>query len=129
MRFNFNDTKVCVYVYLESILLSTSDLVDFCEDVYKWLEGDVENVIVVHCKGGKGRTGTMVAAWLVRAGLFHQARESLDYFKERRTDKTLGKKNQGVNTPSQVCKYMYTYISFWKFSPSKNVHLKNFYII
>lgn len=75
---------------------------DFCEDVYSWMEEDEENVVVVHCKGGKGRTGTMVAAWLVRSGLFQQARESLEYFNERRTDKSRGKKNQGVDTPSQV---------------------------
>ena len=66
------------------------------------MEEDEENVVVVHCKGGKGRTGMMVAAWLVRSGLFQQARESLEYFNERRTDKSRGKKNQGVDTPSQV---------------------------
>ena len=27
---------------------------DFCEDVYTWMEGHEMNVIVVHCKGGKG---------------------------------------------------------------------------
>lgn len=31
-----------------------SDLVDFCEDVFQWLDQDPSNVIVVHCKGGKG---------------------------------------------------------------------------
>ena len=63
---------------------------------------DSQNVIVVHCKGGKGRTGTMVAAWLVRSGLFSQAQQSLAYFRERRTDRSRGTKNQGVDTPSQV---------------------------
>lgn len=76
------------------------DLVDFCEDVHEWMEKDERNVIAVHCKGGKGRTGMMVAAWLVRSG--QQAQQSLAYFRERRTDRSLGSKNQGVNTPSQV---------------------------
>lgn len=31
-----------------------SDLVDFCEDAFTWMEVNSENVIVVHCKGGKG---------------------------------------------------------------------------
>ena len=66
------------------------------------MEEDQRNVIAVHCKGGKGRTGTMVAAWLVRSGLFRQAQDSLAYFRERRTDRSRGTKNQGVDTPSQV---------------------------
>ena len=66
------------------------------------MEEDPENVIAVHCKGGKGRTGMMVAAWLVRSGLFPQAQQSLAYFRERRTDRSRGTKNQGVDTPSQV---------------------------
>lgn len=80
-----------------------SDLVDFCEDVAKWMDQDQRNVIAVHCKGGKGRTGTMISAWLVRSGLFPQAQKSLAYFRERRTDRSRGTKNQGVDTPSQVC--------------------------
>lgn len=78
-----------------------TDLVDFCEDAFTWMDGNTENIIVVHCKGGKGRTGTMISAWLVRSGLFEQAGESLAYFSDRRTDKAKGKKSQGVQTPSQ----------------------------
>ena len=26
----------------------------FCDDVYNWMDEDSKNVIVVHCKGGKG---------------------------------------------------------------------------
>lgn len=78
-----------------------TDLVDFCEDVLTWMEANQENVIVVHCKGGKGRTGTMISSWLVRAGLFLGANESLAYFSDRRTDKSRGTKCQGVQTPSQ----------------------------
>ena len=44
----------------------------------------------------------MISAWLVRSGLFGQAKESLAYFRDRRTDKRRGKKTQGVDTPSQV---------------------------
>lgn len=50
----------------------------------------------------------MVSSWLVRAGLFMGAGESLAYFSDRRTDKSRGSKCQGVQTPSQhryVCYY------------------------
>ena len=43
----------------------------------------------------------MISAWLVRSGLFEEARDSLEYFTIRRTDKSRGKKSQGVDTPSQ----------------------------
>ena len=43
----------------------------------------------------------MISAWLVRSGLFEQARDSLEYFTLRRTDKSRGTKSQGVDTPSQ----------------------------
>lgn len=53
--------------------------------------------------GGKGRTGTMICVWLVEAGLFSSASDSLDYFGARRTDTRVGRTFQGVETPSQVC--------------------------
>lgn len=49
------------------------DLVRFVKNVREWLDQDKNNVIAVHCKGGKGRTGTMICVWLVEAGLFGSA--------------------------------------------------------
>ena len=43
----------------------------------------------------------MISSWLVRAGLFMGASESLAYFSDRRTDRSRGTKCQGVQTPSQ----------------------------
>ena len=47
--------------------------------------------------GGKGRTGTMICVWLVEAGVFSTATQSLDYFGNRRTDTNVSKKFQGVS--------------------------------
>ena len=49
-----------------------SDMVHFVQDVAAWLGEDPDNVIAVHCKGGKGRTGLMVCTYLMQT----------DYFKE-----------------------------------------------
>ena len=48
--------------------------------------------------GGKGRTGTMICVWLVEAGVFSTATQSLDYFGNRRTDTNVSKKFQGVSS-------------------------------
>ena len=40
----------------------------------------------------------MICVWLVEAGVFSSATESLDYFGNRRTDKNVSTKFQGVST-------------------------------
>ncbi|XP_060078284.1 phosphatidylinositol 3,4,5-trisphosphate 3-phosphatase TPTE2-like [Ylistrum balloti] len=78
-----------------------SEMVDFCANAREFMNEDTQNVIAIHCKGGKGRTGTMICTWLIDCGLFEDAEESLGYFGDRRTDLTVGKTFQGVETPSQ----------------------------
>ncbi|TRY83173.1 hypothetical protein DNTS_020674 [Danionella cerebrum] len=80
---------------------SLQDLLHFTACVRDWMAADPRNVIAIHCKGGKGRTGTMVCTWLIDSDQFESAQESLDYFGERRTDKSRSSKFQGVETPSQ----------------------------
>ncbi|KAK6172672.1 hypothetical protein SNE40_016284 [Patella caerulea] len=77
------------------------DMIKFADSVRLWMSADKRNVIAIHCKGGKGRTGTMICCWLVDSGLFEEAKESLNYFGDRRTDLSVGSTFQGVETPSQ----------------------------
>ena len=54
------------------------------EDVRSWLSGGVEGrerVVALHCKGGKGRTGTMICAVLVDMGLFtvNDSKQKINY--------------------------------------------------
>ncbi|XP_073253573.1 phosphatidylinositol 3,4,5-trisphosphate 3-phosphatase TPTE2-like isoform X1 [Porites lutea] len=78
-----------------------SQLLYFTHNVREWLDRDPKNVIAVHCKGGKGRTGTAICSWLIANGQFEQAQHSLEYFGHRRTDYSVGNQYQGVQTPSQ----------------------------
>eukprot|EP00043_Microstomoeca_roanoka_P008594 m.82677 g.82677 ORF g.82677 m.82677 type:complete len:594 (-) comp14313_c0_seq1:27-1808(-) len=73
----------------------------FCEKAGKFLQDDPQNVVAIHCKGGKGRTGTMICALMLYCDKFDTAKDSLDYFAMRRTDLDVSKKFQGVQTPSQ----------------------------
>ena len=43
-------------------------VVHFCRRVEQLLRDDPENVVAVHCKAGKGRTGVMVCSWLLWSG-------------------------------------------------------------
>ncbi|XP_060764221.1 putative tyrosine-protein phosphatase TPTE isoform X1 [Neoarius graeffei] len=80
---------------------SLEDMLRYTANVREWMAADSCNVIAIHCKGGKGRTGTMVCTWLIDSDQFESAQDSLDYFGERRTDKSMSSKFQGVETPSQ----------------------------
>lgn len=37
----------------------------FCQSSYTWLKEDILNVVVVHCKAGKARTGLMICSLLL----------------------------------------------------------------
>ncbi|XP_040038907.2 putative tyrosine-protein phosphatase TPTE isoform X1 [Gasterosteus aculeatus] len=80
---------------------SLGDLLKYTANVREWMSADPQNIIAIHCKGGKGRTGTMVCTWFIDSDQFESAKASLDYFGERRTDKSQSSKFQGVETPSQ----------------------------
>ncbi|XP_070588856.1 phosphatidylinositol 3,4,5-trisphosphate 3-phosphatase TPTE2-like [Erythrolamprus reginae] len=80
---------------------SLAETLTFTANVRQWMEQDKRNVIAIHCKGGKGRTGTMICIWLIDSGQFNTAQESLEYFGKRRTNDTASTKFQGVETPSQ----------------------------
>ncbi|KAK2148601.1 hypothetical protein LSH36_489g00006 [Paralvinella palmiformis] len=108
------------------------DLVDFVQTAKGWLGKDPKNVIAVHCKGGKGRTGTFICTWLVENGTFEEAKQSLDYFGDRRTDLSVGSKYQGVETPSQG-RYVGYYekikrLHFGNMPPEQTLKLTSMYI-
>lgn len=67
------------------------------EDMHAFLEADDENVVAVHCKAGKGRTGLILAAYMVYAGLEPHTSAALKMFGEARTSN-----GKGVTIPSQM---------------------------
>jgi protein-tyrosine phosphatase len=72
-----------------------------------WLNVDPKNVIAVHCKAGKGRTGTVIGAYLVHRQILPDANTALKFFAQKRTYNAAG-----VTIPSQLrwVRYYHEYI-------------------
>lgn len=67
-----------------------------CQSMATWLR-DPKNVACVHCKAGKGRTGTIISCFLLYTEACATAEEAMAYFAQRRSvDGDLG-----VDHPSQ----------------------------
>jgi phosphatidylinositol-3,4,5-trisphosphate 3-phosphatase and dual-specificity protein phosphatase PTEN len=71
-------------------------LIDFCEHASNVLTSDSKNIVAVHCKAGKGRTGTVICCLLMFLKICNSADHALEYFAQRRTHNM-----KGVTIPSQ----------------------------
>lgn len=91
----------------------------FCTDVDDWLGAHPDNVISVHCKAGKGRTGCLIAAYFVHCGMFADPEEALAFFGRRRTWNSAG-----VTIPSQMrWVHYYSHILHHGPSPARTLRL------
>eukprot|EP01050_Picozoa_sp_SAG11_P039167 SAG11_NODE_16346_length_550_cov_0.798226_2_plen_71_part_01 len=69
---------------------------EFCTVVTSFLARDPERVVAVHCKAGKGRTGTMIACLLLHMRDYATAEDAMQWFGYCRTSN-----GKGVTIPSQ----------------------------
>ncbi|XXG81273.1 hypothetical protein AAC387_Pa09g1948 [Persea americana] len=93
--------RVVRFPFDDNYVPSLSMMKLFCESVHTWLSADPQNIAVVHCMAGKGRTGLMVCAYLVYSGMSPD--EALQLYAHRRTTD-----NNGVSIASQL-----RYVRYW----------------
>ncbi|GAA5794859.1 hypothetical protein HPULCUR_000207 [Helicostylum pulchrum] len=103
-------------------------LIEFCQDASEWLEMDEKNVVAIHCKAGKGRTGTVIAALLLHLGMADNAVTAMEIYGKERTDDS-----KGVTIPSQrryveYYHYMLRNRALYEENKDKSVQLKQIVI-
>ncbi|KAJ0074593.1 hypothetical protein Patl1_37546 [Pistacia atlantica] len=72
-------------------------IISFCHSAYSWLKQDIENVVVVHYKGGMARTWLMISSLLLYLKFFPTTEESIDYYNQKRCVD-----GKGLVLPSQI---------------------------
>lgn len=81
-------------------------LIEVITSMHEFLQADPANVVGVHCKAGRGRTGTVIASYLLYSKDFDSARDAIDFFNIRRSST-----GRGVEGPSQTRSVQY--IGLW----------------
>jgi phosphatidylinositol-3,4,5-trisphosphate 3-phosphatase/dual-specificity protein phosphatase PTEN len=84
---------------------SFRQILQFCSSMKQWLDSSEKNVSAVHCKAGKGRTGTMISCYIIfQSDLTTNVDpfQAMLIFSQART-----KDSRGVTIPSQkrYCEY------------------------
>lgn len=63
------------------------DLIMPCvSHIHAWLQGEKNNVVAVHCKAGKGRTGLVIICYLMYCGLTNDTLKSRSFYDWKRTE-------------------------------------------
>eukprot|EP00300_Choanocystis_sp_HF-7_P017857 c19856_g1_i5.p1 GENE.c19856_g1_i5~~c19856_g1_i5.p1 ORF type:complete len:479 (-),score=84.70 c19856_g1_i5:245-1681(-) len=71
-------------------------LFDVCTSMHAWLTAHEDNVVVVHCIAGKGRTGVVISSYLLWSKAVPTTKDALAYFGRMRSERGVG-----VEYPSQ----------------------------
>ena len=89
------DGKVSIYNWEDHHAPTLRLLFELCQEMYLFLSKDQDNVIVIHCNAGKGRTGTMICCYLLFCGFADTAQNAITYYGWKRFSH-----GKGVTQPS-----------------------------
>eukprot|EP00928_Gymnodinium_smaydae_P027811 TRINITY_DN21388_c0_g1_i1.p1 TRINITY_DN21388_c0_g1~~TRINITY_DN21388_c0_g1_i1.p1 ORF type:complete len:563 (+),score=40.78 TRINITY_DN21388_c0_g1_i1:54-1691(+) len=101
----FESGKVMTFDIQDHTPPRLSQFVEILNCASDWTQMTPQGIIAVHCRGGKGRTGSVCGAWLLYWQRVKDANEACSVFAKARTDMFLSDAKshmQTVDTPSQV---------------------------
>ncbi|KAG7513725.1 tensin-3-like isoform X1 [Solea senegalensis] len=90
--------KVLDTGWMDVLSPSLDQIFSVCTTMENWLQTNLKHVLVLHCRGGKGRLGVLVAAYIHYSNMSASADLSLDHFAMRRF---YNDKLSALMTPSQ----------------------------
>ena len=59
-------------------------MLNIVKEAKEWLELDPENIVIVHCNSGKGRTGTVICAIMLYTSVFDNVEDCLRLYVVKR---------------------------------------------
>ena len=87
----FKNNNVCTeFCCMDHNVFNVKSILQFCKKADEFLNLDPKNVISIHCKAGKGRTGLMVCCFLIYSGICESANHAQNFYSERRMIKGIG---------------------------------------
>jgi len=95
------DNKVREFNIIDHHPPKLSLLFTICKEIHNFLIANDDNVVVVNCRAGKGRTGTIICCYLLFCGRFDDVDDAFDYYSKKRFSK-----GEGVTQPAQK-RYVY----------------------
>ena len=104
----FGKSKVGLFPSLDHNPCPVKLILEFCVDICLFLIQNLESVAAIHCKAGKGRTGTLISCLLLYMNIYDNAKDCLTYYGIMRVSN-----GKGVTVPSQI-RYVYYFENILK---------------
>lgn len=101
---SYDSTNLCDQVldfgWPDHMAAPLARLIAAVQAMDSWNQSDPEHVVVVHCKGGKGRTGLVIAAYMLMANIFFDVDLAMEHFAVKRFNST-DRTKTGITQMSQ----------------------------
>ena len=103
----FDGAQVALFPFSDHQACPIKLMMEFCIDSSLYLLNNSNNIIAIHCKAGKGRTGVMICAYLLFSELAKNSTHAFEIYGERRS---INFKGLTVNSQKRYVHHFETYL-------------------